>query len=440
MGQTPPPGTGWVPLRERIEWLLSIARARALSAEERVDHFALPELVDASHIDRASGPWGDSTEEAYDELSPTYARVLLRGSDGERVALRVGVEAEPPHRIRYVSRWPAPDGVVMRPATGADTAALTELERRTPIVDGDTRRSYDRSGDWFAQVRLMAEPTVVVAEVDGRIVGVMADAINTAPIERRTRRLLYRSRLRVDSAVRGKKLFPALNGAAVDQRQASVEAGWGFDSEDMFIAAGNERMLQTALPGEKRSLESRLWSAPVERVFVDCQAVAGRHAGREATAGDAEQIAAILDAGRGHEVAFPMDGPAAVARRLGSSPVYGWRDVLLEEDALLGIWDEGVTIVTERPAGREVERSALALDYSVRPGREDRLRALIGAACGRLVATGITHLVFFTSPGAALRDTVLGLASRVERFRRFLRVPEPADTASRGVYVDPVYF
>jgi hypothetical protein len=34
----------------------------------------------------------------------------------------------------------------------------------------------------------------------------------------------------------------------------------------------------------------------------------------------------------------------------------------------------------------------------------------------------------------------LGLATRVERFGRFTRVPEPTDAARRGVYVDPIYF
>jgi hypothetical protein len=280
----------------------------------------------------------------------------------------------------------------------------------------------------------------VVAEVNGQIAGVMADAINTAPIEGRMRRLLYRLRLRVDPAVRGKKLFPALNGAAIDQRMPSAETGWGFDSEDMFIAAGNERMLGSKQPGATRPLESFLWQAPVERVLVDCKAVAGRDAGRVATADDAEQIAAILAAGRGREVAFPTMDTTALVKRMGRSPAYGWGDLLLNDDAVVGVWDEGLTISIEGPAGREVERCALALDYGARPGREDCLRALIAAACARVAANGTTHLVLFTSPGAALRDAVLGFAARVERFRRFSRVPEPLDAAGRGVYVDPIYF
>jgi hypothetical protein len=429
---------GRVPLRERVEWFLSVARERPFTADERDERFVLPELMDASTIDRAGGPWGEFREEAYEELSPTYARVLVRGSDGERWALRAAVESNPPHRFRYVSRWNAPEGVVTRLATDADAGAIADLERRTPIVDGDTRRTYDRSGDWFAQLRLMEEPSVVVAEVDGRIVGVMADGINTAPIDGRTRRLLYRLRLRVDPAVRGKKLWPALNGAAVDRRLPRSETGWGFDSEDMFVAAGNERMLNLTQPGGQ-PVASHLWRTPVERVLVDCSAVAGPPAGREATAADAEQTAAILGAGRGQEVACPT-GTAALARRLDRSPVYGWRDLVLDDDAVLGVWDEQSTIAIESPTGRAVERCALGLDYGALPGREERLRALVAAACARLAAKGTTHLVLFTSPGAPLRDAVLGLAARTERFRRFSRVPEPADAGRRGVYVDPIYF
>jgi hypothetical protein len=430
------------PLRERVEWLLNVVRKRALSAQERACEFALPPLVDPTDsIGRVDGPWADAGEEDYEELAPTFARVLLRGPDGERWALRCGIERAAPHRFRYVSRWPAPEGVVTRLATQADAEALTDLERRSPVLDGEVRRTYNREGDWFAQIRLMDEALPIVAEVDGRIVGVMADAVHLARIDGRDFRLLYRMRLRVDPATRGRKLLPALNGAAVDLRLAGVDDGWGFDSEDMLVAAGNERMLAMTQPGTKNSVRDRTWLTPVERLLIDCRTVADRAAGRPASAADAARIAALLTSGRGREVGFPETDAAAVERRLTRAPAaYGWDDVTLDDGAVLGVWDERLVIAIEDATGREEQRCAIALDYGAAPGHEERLVALVRSACAQLATTGRTHLVLFTSPGAALRGALAPLATRVEPFRRFLRVPEPADAGARGVYLDPIYF
>jgi hypothetical protein len=417
---------------ERMHALVAVTAARALSADERAKWFAPPPLVEAaSIIDRVDGPWPGELE-GLDELGPFFVRGVMRAADGGRFALRVGVEWEPPHRIVYASRFHYPEGVTARAAVDGDGDALVELERRTPVVDGGVRRSYDRRGGWFDQIHLMDEATVVVALIDDRIVGVHVDAIHTVPLDV-PRRLAYRLRTRVDPAYQGNHVWPALNGAAVDVRLPFERLGWGFDSEEMYMAVGNERIRELATMVE--------WGTSVERLIIDCMHAQRAGPVQTVTEAQVDDVTEMLRGVRASEVGYPYQTPVDVRQRFArASSVYGWPNLWRHGNAIVGIWNEGLGITIEHDDNREDMSCAIALDYGCLPGHTDDLVALVHFACARLHDNGITHLIMYTSSGAQLRDVLAPLATRIEQFGRRIRVAEPPDTARRGIYVDPIYF
>jgi hypothetical protein len=425
------------PAIERVTALLSATFGRALSEHERAEWFALPPLVEPSQIiDRVDGPW-PAEPESVQELSPFFVRAIVRGPDEARYACRVAVASEPPHRIRYVSRWRAPEDVTTRLATDDDDDQLAALERRTPIIDDDVRRSYDRRGGWFDQLRLMENTTVVVAEIGDRIVGVHVDSIHDVNING-PRRLLYRLRTRVDPEYQGRHIWPALNGAAVDARLPHEHTGWGFDSEEMFVALGNER-LRSVIASQVSSV--REWATPIERLVITCADAEPGGPIDEVTPTDLQNVTTLLCGSRSEEVGWPYRAATDVQHRFERAPsVYGWANVLRLGDAILGIWNERLGITVEAERDRRFMSCAVALDYGCAPSRTADLVELISSACVRLLSEDVTHLILFTSPGAYLRDVLAPLAGRVERFGRRTRVPEPSDCSGRGVYVDPIYF
>jgi hypothetical protein len=82
----------------------------------------------------------------------------------------------------------------------------------------------------------------------------------------------------------------------------------------------------------------------------------------------------------------------------------------------------------------------LVLDYGFREGAEEAFVSLVRSICGELSAAGITELSVFTSAGSRGRDTLASLAKRIEPYRVRTPIPEPADAANHGVYVDQLYF
>lgn len=419
-----------------MAWLLETTSERSLATEDIATEFALPDLVDPSSVlDRITGPWPVESVGTYEELSPTFGRLYVTGIDGHRRALRVGIDAASPHRIRYASRFHAPVDVRVREATEADAAALSGLERRTPVIDAGSQRRYDRA-DWFGQLRLMDEVVAVVAEIDGGIVGVHADAIRTTRLGGHDYRMMYRFRTRVDPAVQGRHVFPALNGGAVDRRFADVSVGWGFDSEEAHVATGNDRVRAMSASSTLRD-----WPTPIERLIIDCSQAAGPFVGRPAKPADASKIAAILSRGRGDEVGYPETTTDTITTRLTRAPsTYGWSDLLIGDEAVIGIWDERTSIKTVTDGVEHNEAHAIAVDYACTVGHEQELVALVRAVCAQLAERGVTHLMFHTSSPARHRTGLFPLASRVELFSRRCRVAEPPLAPTNGIYVDPIHF
>lgn len=425
------------PLRSRVAWVLSTAQTRAFTVDEIKEVFSYPPLMPLPRVEYLQGPWSLSMIEAYDELSDTFARITLRFADGHRETLRICVSPTPPHRIRYISRYLAPEGVTVREATEADGPMIADLERRTPVVDDGVARSYGRA-DWFAQLRLMGGAKVVVAEIDGRIVAVHVASLRTAHYDGRPLVMFYMCRTRIDPMLQGRGVFQAVNGGLVDTFMPFVTEGWGFDSEENYIAAKNERVREMTR-SQKVDLD---WSTAVLRLSLDTAAMAAADGpGRPAGSQDLNRIADLLNATHGRSAGFGRLDPGAVSQRFLRAPQsYGLPNVLVGERAIVGAWDEQ-TVVTYASADQvREERSATVLDYGCEPDATDELIALLRQHCARLADAGITRLSLYTSEASPLSTELQSIAKTTETFLYRSRLPEPGAARAEGIYVDPIYF
>jgi hypothetical protein len=185
------------------------------------------------------------------------------------------------------------------------------------------------------------------------------------------------------------------------------------------------------------------WTRRVLELTFDCGAIAGPPAGRPAQPGDAGLIAALAQAAHGREALhFPRDA-AEIARRLERAPdVYGWGDVLIGEEAMLGVWaslDESETTAPGAPSTPAVRRvMAVALDHGWRgEAGADAFLALLRAQAARVRASGATHLVLYTWPGSEVDRRCARLAGQIAEVAIQTDLKEPSDRV--GAYTDPLY-
>jgi hypothetical protein len=186
------------------------------------------------------------------------------------------------------------------------------------------------------------------------------------------------------------------------------------------------------------------WPVVVQRVELDCAALAGPATGRPATPADAAEIAQRLNGCHEAEELFVPYTAASFAARVERAPdLYGWDKVWLTDGALVGVWPAGRALrtVTDVAGVQTVTTPAVVMDYAFAPGAEAQLEALLRAWCGELQPAGIDSLVIYTSPaspGAALIDR-LGRAT-TEFFTWTPGIPVPPAASRRGLYTDAAYF
>lgn len=320
-------------------------------------------------------------------------------------------------------RWAHPD----------DERALAELERQVPVQREWGSVTYNRP-DALAQARLMGDVLHAVAELDGRLIGQHADVTIRRWLDGVERALLYRHHTRVLPAYQGQAIMPALTGFV-------AEPNWSAANQPavhLFRAVGNAKV--DAAVGPIR--EQNVWpGVEVHKLSFPVQVVRGRHAGRSATRADAGVIATILEQSHAHAHLCPRFDERWVADRFTRSPDdYGWGDVLVGDGAVLGVWDERLGLTIERDGVEERVVQATVLDWGARPGAEDELVTLLGAAASMVAVGGTTHVVLLATPAHPLYGMLAGLASEIDRFRVICTLPAPADVASRGVYADGIYF
>jgi len=369
---------------------------------------------------------------SYGSASDTTLEATVVAVKERRWKLSLAVEADPPHRIAAL-QWERINDfdLLVREATPADAAVLADVERRCPIVVGDTRLWFDRGDDYFAGVRLMEDPTVGLAVVDGAPAAVTCGARHTVRIGGEMRSIVTVSHLRVLPEHQRKGLWGAAN-RVLDKYWPQVAGS------NAFIAVDNAGMQH----GFRNTPDK--WPTTVLAARIATARLAGPSAGRPATPADAAAVVARLNAFHGGEEMFVPYTEASLAARLARAPdLYGWERVWLAEGAVVGVWPAGRArrAVTERGGEQSFSEPGVVLDYAFESGAEAAFAALIGAWCGWLAGRGMNRLTLLTSPASPGVDQVRALADDVEAFNHWTPgIPPPPDAAGKGLYIDPIYF
>jgi hypothetical protein len=376
--------------------------------------------------------FGEIVEFTIESASDQAIVALARTSKERKWTINLTVEPEAPHRIdtfRFERRHDFK--LEVREAGPDDALIVADIERRCPIVMGDTSVWFDRGADYFAFSRLLEDCTVGLASVDGVPAAISCGAERVVRVGGVLKRMIVVSHLRVLPEHQRKGLWGAANSA--------LGKYWDHvDGSQAYIAVGNAGMQHGFADTPDK------WDQIVQRVELDCAALAGAMVGRAATPADAGEIAARLNAFHDAEEMFVPYTAESFAARVERAPdLYGWDKVWMTDGALVGVWPAGAALrsVTETSGVRMVTVPAVAMDYACAPGAEDELEALLRAWCGALVSAGIDTLVIYTSPaspGSALINRLGRSTGEFFTWTPGIKVPQGA--SQRGLYTDAAYF
>jgi predicted N-acetyltransferase YhbS len=431
------------PAGRQAAWYLTRIHARGEGASlADLDHYA-PAMIDRMRridSDEASAEsWrrdaerlGEFVDVAYEPVTETALTANVAAAKDRRWTLSLAVETEPPHRIASVEWRRVHDfELAVREATPADAALLADVERRCPIVVGDTSLWFDRGEAYFDGVRLMEDATVGLASVDGEPAAVTCGARHTVRIGGEAKTIITVSHLRVLPEHQRKGLWGAAN-SVLDKYWPTVAGS------NAFIAVDNAGMQH----GFRNTPDK--WPTTVLAARISTARLAGPPAGRSATPADAAAVAALLNAFHGEEEMFvPYTVESLVARLARAPDLYGWERVWLADGAVVGVWPAGRArrAVTERAGEQSFSEPGVVLDYAFEPGAEAAFEGLVGAWCYWLEARAMNRLTLLTSPASPGADLVRGLADEVEAFNHWTPgVPPPSGAAAKGLYIDPIYF
>jgi hypothetical protein len=402
---------------------------------------SLPEVFRAAATDAAvRDDWRATAQRvgaplealAFAATSDFAVEATITAAKDRRWKLKLAVEQAAPFRIAELTWERLYDfQLVVREAEPSDALTLSDLESRCPIVLGDVRLWFDRGERYFDFARLMEDCTVGLAAVDGEPAAMTCGARYTVRIGGALKSIVLVSHLRVLPEHQRKGLWGAAN-RVLDKYWPQV------DGSSAYIALDNAGMQH----GFRRTPDK--WPTPVWRLRLACARLAGPAFGRAATPEDAATIVARLNRFHGNEEMFVPYTQASFAARVSQAPdLYGWDRVWLADGAVVGVWPAGraLRLVTERGGAQTHSDPGLVLDYAVEPGAEAAFERLLRAWCGWLAARGVDRLTLFTSPHGPAADLLRSLADEVEPYNMWTPgIPPPAGAASRGLYVDPVYF
>ena len=375
---------------------------------------------------------GEVTDVAIEKDEACAVVALVKTAKDRRWVVGIEVEAEPPHRMtRFEIERRHEFQLGFREATAADAAILADIERRCPIVLGETSVHFDRGDDYMAATRLMEDCSIGLASVDGVPAAVSCGAEHVVRVGGVLKNMITVSHLRVLPEHQRKGLWGAANKVLDKYRDRT-------DGSNAYISVDNLGMQHGFADTPNK------WPQVVCRIPLDCAALAGAPAGRPATVADAGEIVQRLNAFHDAEEMFvPYTAESFAARVQRAPDLYGWDKILITDRALVGVWPAGAALrsVAETGGVRTVTTPAVVMDYAFTPGAETELEALLRAWCAALVPAGIDTLVTYTSPASTGAALINGLGRATGEFFTWtpgIKVPE--GSARRGLYTDAAYF
>jgi hypothetical protein len=279
--------------------------------------------------------------------------------------------------------------ISVRAATVADNDAIVSLELRSALVLGDVEDLFDRSPDALACCRIQDGCRLIVAEIEGRVVGLMAGVVFRPLIQGQRRTLVYIHRARVDPETRHHGVAMALSGVLF-----SWSAERGAEGPCYAIAPGNATSLSFVEQGGGR------WPSDLALLDIDVS---------RATPGTAEPITEerlpeavdLINATHAGEDFFEPLTVDSLRARLTRDRAYGLSNLrgVFNGGALIavaGLLDKGAyteRIRIDRASGRETRsRSAAVVDWGYAPGRQGQFVELLDGLAANARALGRTTL------------------------------------------------
>jgi len=330
---------------------------------------------------------------------------------------------------------PAPPGLTVREATAEDNDSLIALELESPLLVGDVEETFDRSPDFFACHRVKPDCRIVLAEMEGRVVGVMAGVVQTPVILGRPHRLVYIQQARVHPGFHGRRV------------------AW-YLANDLFAwagARGAEGPYYLILPENRPSMTfvergGGRWPADVALLEFDVLA-APRGKAEGIPRERLREAVSLINATHDGEEFFEPLTLESLSARLSRDKRYSISDLhgVFEGESLIavgGLWDKGATteqIHIDRTTGVTTRsRGAAVADWGWAPGRGEAFAELLRCLAAEARALGRSSLIICEPSPGALPDA--GLPTRRLAVSLFTpALPPPPAEAIRGLYADMLY-
>lgn len=339
-------------------------------------------------------------------------------ADGARMRAIAVVRAD--RYIHVMIAKALPQGLTIREASHDDGPRLAELCRRCPIVVGESRTTIDYGEDYLHATEVPEDRLVLVAERDGRVVGLHGCVLHEGFFGDDQRLLAYLRHTRVDPDAQGAGLFSALNGALFERNFAEGAHAYSL------VVVGNAKML-AKLPAELRG-----WPWLHSRFLFDTRRLADSSIPLETV--DPARAAELVNlAHLGAAISQPMTAESMQRRTLGV--MYGPDAVLGNDRAAIGVSRRRFTMTTDEPGGARTRVETVALDVGATSVKA--FRDVLCACCARLADDGIDDLVIDLPSGSHLHDPIAEFAHSTRTYALQMAIPPPS--GATGFRVDPAY-
>jgi len=331
----------------------------------------------------------------------------------------------------------------IREATAADNEALLELEHSSPLDLGDSELILDRSPDYFASLSLQEDARVMVAEEDGRLVGVCAAARHCVPLLGKPRAVVYIQKGRTRPEFQRRRVSTLLIWALLESWRMR---GMTFDVTYWLISADNTASLAAVQRGGVSP-----WPKEVHLVDIDTGSarraqVPAVRLGRDR----AREVVALLNRTHAGKELFAPYSEERLRARLGRTPEYGWQNWWgIEGDAgrlvaVAGLLDLGRWWRSKRrlkASNEERTRSGAGLfDFGYAEGGEGQMMELLYDLMEVAASWGRDHLSLCLDPEDGLYPFLPAAADAavVMRFHA-TGLPVPSAHEMGRIYLDPAY-